>query len=61
MSIGGVNGHAVLEPYLPNQENSISTVVSRPMIMLISGRSKSVMQAVVESNIEQLETPSSRI
>lgn len=59
VSIGGVNGHVVLEPCLqPAHTHKPSS--SYPMIMLLSGRSKTEMHLKLQSNISHVEVPEFR-
>ena len=56
LSIGGVNGHIILEPWSPPHPQDVST----PQIMMISGRCGSEMRSVIENNIDKLENPEFR-
>lgn len=58
LSIGGVNGHIVLEPY--SQQRYDPQESRHTYLMLLSGRSDVKLRSTIESNMDKLENPEFR-
>ena len=58
LSIGGVNGHAVLEPCSQSPFGNES--LGNPEMFLVSGRSKNGLNSTLESNMQGLQDPEFR-